>query len=84
MPVLNEIFANEVKLNKDVGGGLEYLFGRLLVESDKTAVQHYLEGLGYKTYLSEGEELVMMKIGRTLTLTFSFRDKTKGTLFVTY
>ncbi|MDD5726103.1 MAG: hypothetical protein PHC53_01675 [Patescibacteria group bacterium] len=84
LPILNQVFANEVKLNKDVSGGLEYLFGRLMTESDKTAVQHYLEGLGYKTYLSEGEELVMMKIGRTLTLTFSFRDKTKGTLFVTY
>lgn len=84
LPILNEVFANEVKLNKDVFGGLEYLFGRLMTESDKTAVQHYLEGQGYKTYLSEGEELVMMKIGRTLTLTFSFRDKTKGTLFVTY
>ncbi len=83
-PVLNEIFANEVKLNKDVSGGLDYIVGRLMTESDKTAVQKYLEAQGYKTYLSEGEELVMMKIGRTLTITFSFRDKTKGSIFVTY
>jgi hypothetical protein len=63
---------------------LEYILGRLVVESDKMAVQNYLEGLGYKTYLAEGDQLVMMKIGRTLTLTFSFHDKTKGTLYVTF
>ena len=84
LPVLNEVFANEVKLKKDVSGGLEYVFGRLVVESDKTAVQSHLEGLGYKTYLAEGDQLVMMKVGRTLTITFSFADKTQGTLFVTY
>ncbi len=84
LPILNQIFASEVKLKPDVSGGLEYVFGRLVIESDKTAVQKYLEGLGYKTYLAEGDQLVMMKIGRTLTITFSFYDKTKGTLFVTY
>ena len=84
LPILNQIFAGEVKLNKDVSGGLEYILGRLVVESDKMAVQNYLEGLGYKTYLAEGDQLVMMKIGRTLTLTFSFHDKTKGTLYVTF
>lgn len=84
LPVLNAIFNGEVKLNKDVAGGLEYILGRLVKESDKVAVQNYLEGLGYKTYLAEGSQLVMMKVGRTLTLTFSFADKTKGTLFVTF
>jgi len=84
LPVLKQVFANEVKLKPDVSGGLEYVLGRLVVESDKTAVQKYLEGIGYKTYLAEGDQLVMMKIGRTLTITFSFYDKTKGSLFVTY
>ncbi|MEK7064821.1 MAG: hypothetical protein AAB963_00050, partial [Patescibacteria group bacterium] len=84
LPILNQTFANKVKLKKDVSGGLEYVFGRLVVESDKTAAQSYLEGLGYKTYLAEGDQLVMMKVGRTLTITFSFADKTQGTLFVTY
>ncbi|MFA6424015.1 MAG: hypothetical protein WCV83_01725 [Candidatus Magasanikbacteria bacterium] len=84
LPVLNQIFSNEVKLKPDVFGGLEYVFGRLVNESDKTAVQKYLEGIGYKTYLAEGDQLVMMKIGRTLTITFSFADKTQGTLYVTY
>lgn len=84
LPILNQTFAGKVKLKKDVSGGLEYVFGRLVVESDKTAVQSYLEGLGYKTYLAEGDQLVMMKVGRTLTITFSFADKTQGTLFVTY
>ena len=84
LPVLNQIFSGEVKLKKDVSGGLEYVLGRLVTEDDKTATQSYLEGLGYKTYLAEGDQLVMMKIGRTLTLTFSLKDKTQGTLFVSY
>ncbi|PIS32420.1 hypothetical protein COT40_00075 [Candidatus Peregrinibacteria bacterium CG08_land_8_20_14_0_20_41_10] len=84
LPVLNEIFAGKVKLKPGVFGGLEYVLGRLVTESDKTATQKYLEGLGYKTYSAEGDQLVMMKIGRMLTLTFSFHNKTKGTLFVTY
>jgi len=84
LPALNQIFANKVKRGKDVFGGLEYIFGRLATASDITATQKHLEGLGYKTYLAEGNQLVMMKIGRTLTLTFPLQDKTKGTLFVTY
>ena len=83
-PILDGVFDGKVKLNKDVSGGLDYIFGRLTTESDKTTVQNYLEELGYKTYLAEGDQLVMMKIGRTLTLTFSLVDRTKGTLFVTY
>jgi len=84
LPILNELFVGEVKLKKDVSGGLDYIFGRLVTENDKTAVQNYLEGLGYKTYLAEGDQLVMMKIGRTLTITFSLKDKTQGTLFVSF
>ncbi|MFA6547509.1 MAG: hypothetical protein WCT11_01020 [Candidatus Magasanikbacteria bacterium] len=83
-PILNQIFSGEVKLKPDVSGGLEYVFGRLVNDSDKTAVQKYLEGIGYKTYLAEGDQLVMMKVGRTLTVTFSFADKTLGGLYVTY
>ena len=83
LPILNEIFAGEVKL-KDVFGGLDYIFKRLPTEDDKMAVQNYLEGLGYKTYSSEGDQSVVGKIGRTLTFSFSFVSKTKGTLFVTW
>lgn len=84
LPALQEIFANEVKLNGDVFFGLEYTFNRLVTVNDKTALQKYLEGRGYKTYLAEGDQLIMMKIGRTLTVTFSFSDKTKGTIYITY
>jgi hypothetical protein len=84
LPILNKVFNDEIKLKKDVSGGLEYVFGRLVTINDMAPVQHYLEGLGYKTYLAEGDQLVMMKIGRTLTLTFSLKEKTIGTLFVTY
>lgn len=84
LPALKEIFANEVKLNNDVFFGLEYTFNRLVTANDKTTLQKYLEGQGYKTYLAEGDQLIMMKIGRTLTITFSFSDKTKGTIYITY
>ncbi|MDD4611319.1 MAG: hypothetical protein PHU73_05220, partial [Patescibacteria group bacterium] len=84
LPVLNELYANKVKLKKDLSGVMEYVFGRLVTEADIAAVKQYLEGLGYKTYSTDTDQLVMMKIGRTLTLTFTLTDKTRGSLFVSY
>jgi hypothetical protein len=84
LPILNEQFANKVKLRKDVSGVMEYVFARLVSTNDIAPIQKYLEGRGYKTYSSDKDQIVMMKIGRTLTLTFSISDKTRGSLFVSH
>ncbi|MBU1018270.1 S-layer homology domain-containing protein [Patescibacteria group bacterium] len=85
MPILNEIFDNKVKLRDNFGGlSLDYAFNRLIMKNDITAVQKYLENLGYETADANDNKLIMMKVGRTLNLLFSLTNKMRGTLNVTY
>lgn len=86
MPILNELYNNEVKLwDNFYGMMLDFAFSRLTTEEDVAAVQEYYEGLGYeKIDAIGGNDLTMSKVGRTLNLDFSLTDKTKGTLEVTW
>ncbi|MFA6131705.1 MAG: hypothetical protein WC702_01375 [Patescibacteria group bacterium] len=85
LPGLNEVFNNEVKLRDNMGGfSLDYVFSRVVTEGDMAAVQAYLEDLGYTTYDSNTWQLTMMKVGYTLTMTFSIGNQNKGTLSVTF
>lgn len=84
-PGLNQVFNNEVKIRDNMGGfSLDYVFSRVVTEADVAAVQAYLEGIGYTTYDSNMWQLTMMKVGYTLTMTFSVGNQNKGTLSVTF
>ncbi len=85
LPILNQLFDNKVKLRDNFGGlSLDYTFNRLVTRDDVVVVQEGLEDIGYTTDTSEGGQLIMMKIGRTLNLVFSIRSKRHGTLEVTF
>jgi hypothetical protein len=86
LPILNQLFNQQVKLRDNFGGiTLDYIFGRLVTIDDMAAVKNYLEGVGYKdTDLSSGGKLVMTKIGLTLNLSFAIKDRIRGTLGVTW
>ena len=85
IPILNEIFDNEVKLRDNMGGySLDYTFSRLVTQMDVDAVQELLETAGYTTYDSGNGMLTMMKVGYTLSMTFSVYNQNKGTLGITF
>ncbi len=85
IPILKDVFANEVKLRDNMGGySLDYTFSRLVTQADVNAIQESLEAIGYTTYDSGNGMLTMMKIGYTLSMTFSVYNHNKGTLGVTY
>ena len=85
LPILNQLFNNKVKLRDNFGGiSLDYTFDRLVTRDDVEAVQEYLEGIGYTTNTSEGGQLIMMKIGRTLNIVFSIESKRHGTMEATF
>ncbi|MFA6435640.1 MAG: S-layer homology domain-containing protein [Candidatus Gracilibacteria bacterium] len=86
MPILNELYNNEVKLwDNFYGMMLDFAFSRLTTEEDVAAVQDYYEGLGYeKIEAIGGNDLTMSRVGRMLNFDFSITDKMKGTLEVTW
>jgi hypothetical protein len=86
LPILDEIYDNEVKLWDNFGGiSLDYCFGRLVTENDIRQLQEELEKLGYSLAMEiEDGKLIMSKVGRTLNLQFSIISKNKGTLSVTW
>ena len=84
-PILNDIFTNEVKLRDNMAGySLDYTFGRVVTQADVDAVRDSLETIGYTTYDSGNGMLTMMKVGYTLSMTFSIYNQNKGTLGVTF
>jgi hypothetical protein len=85
LPVLNQLYNNQVKLTDNMSGAmLDYLFSRVVTKDDKAAVKKYLEGLGYKTQDETEYQLTMYKVGYFLNLTFSLNNTNKGFLEITY
>lgn len=85
LPGLNEVFDDAVKLRDNLGGySLDYVFSRVVTESDVTAVKEYLEDIGYTTYDSDSNQLTMMRVGYFLSMTFSVGNQNKGILSVTF
>jgi len=84
-PGLNQVFNNEVKLRDNMAGySLDYVFNRVVTETDVIAMREYLEGIGYTTYDADSDQLTMMKIGYFLSMTFSVGNQNKGLLGVTF
>jgi hypothetical protein len=85
LPILNQIYNNQVKLTDNMSGSmLSYVFARIVTGEDMTAVKTYLEGLGYKTQDEGTYQLTMYKVGYFLNLTFSINNNSKAFLNVTY
>lgn len=85
LPVLNQLYNNQVKLTDNMSGSmLDYIFNRIVTKDDKTVVKKYLEGLGYKTQDETEYQLTIYKVGYFLNLTFSLNNTNKGFLEITY
>jgi hypothetical protein len=85
LPILNQLYDNQVKLTDNMGGAmLDYIFARVVTADDVIAVKKYLEGKGYKTQDESTKQLTMYKVGYFLTLTFSTNNEDKAFLEVTY
>jgi len=85
MPILKQIFNNKVKMTDSLAGmWLDYVFPRLVTRQDVLVVEEYYKGLGYKIDESEGGDLYVSKIGRSLHLDFSITSQLAGKLEVTF
>jgi len=85
LPILNQLYNNQVKMTDNMDGAmLYYVFSRIITKDDMTAVKNYLEGLGYKTQDEGLYELTTYKPGYFLILTFSTNNFDKAFLKVTY
>lgn len=85
LPILNQLFNNQVKMTDSMNGmWLTYYFPRLVTRADVEAVQKYYEGLGYKIDESEGGRLSVSKIGLSLRMTFSIQNSMAGKLEVLF
>ncbi|MFA6424018.1 MAG: hypothetical protein WCV83_01740 [Candidatus Magasanikbacteria bacterium] len=85
LPILNQLYNNQVKLNDNMGGSmLSYVFGRVITTEDMTAVKNYLVGLGYKTQDEGQYQLTIYKVGYFLNLTFTVNNLNNASLDVTY
>jgi len=85
LPILNQLYNNQVKLTDNMGGAmLSYIFDRVITKEDVVAVKNYLVGLNYKTQDEGNNQLTMYKPGYFLILTFSVNHKDKAFLDVTY
>lgn len=85
MPILKEIFENEVKLwDEDVAGWVAYRFNRLVTEDDINEIADALENIGYGIDSNDNKDFTATKIGMTLNLHFYLGDTNTGRLDVMY
>ncbi|HUT21962.1 MAG TPA: hypothetical protein VMX18_00975 [Candidatus Bipolaricaulota bacterium] len=72
LPILNEVFDDQVKLKDNMKSmWLTYVFSRLVTRADVIMVQEKYQALGYKVEESEGGSLWLTRVGLTLHMTFS-------------
>lgn len=85
LPLLNEVFNNEVKIkDSEKSMWLTYVFNRLVTRADVEAVQKKYQELGYKIDESRGGTLNVSKVGLALRLTFSIQNSMAGKLEVMF
>jgi len=85
LPILNQLYNNQVKLKDNLSGQmLSYAFDRMVTADDMTAVKNYLVGLGYKMQDEGTYQLTMYKPGYWLIMSFSINNTNKAFLDVTY
>lgn len=85
MPILKEVFENEVKLwDNDVSGWVAYRFNRLVTEDDIEKTITALEALGYKIDSNDNKDFTATRIGMTLNFHFYLGNTNTGRLDVMY
>ena len=85
LPILNQIFSNQVKMTDSLASmWQDYVFPRLVTRDDVLTVENYYRGLGYKIDESEGGDLYVSRVGLTMHLDFSITSQLIGKLEVTY
>ncbi len=85
LPILNQLYNNKVKTTDNMGGAmLRYMFDRVIIKDDLTAVKKYLIGIDYKAQDEGSNQLTMYKPGYFLVMTFSVGNLSKAFLDVTY
>lgn len=85
MPIVNKLFADQVKLTDNMGGAmLSYTFNREVTAADKSTVKNSLEALGYKIVADDEYQLTASKVGFFLILSFSINNTNKSFLTVTF
>jgi len=85
LPILNQVFNNQVKMVDSMNSmWLTYYLPRLVTRADVEAIQKYYEKLGYKIDEFEGGRLYISWVGLTLHFTFSTSDSMKGKISVLF
>ena len=85
LPILNQLFNNQVKMTENMGGAmLYYVVNRIITKNDITEVKNYLSGLDYKTQDEGTYDLTVYKPGYFLILTFATDNANKAFIKVTY
>ncbi|MFA4830638.1 MAG: hypothetical protein WC862_01915 [Patescibacteria group bacterium] len=85
LPILNQLYNSKVKMTDNMGGAmLRYMFDRVIIKDDLTAVKNYLIGIDYKVQDEGNNQLTMYKPGYFLVMTFSVGNLNKAFLDVTY
>ncbi|MFA5792284.1 MAG: S-layer homology domain-containing protein [Candidatus Gracilibacteria bacterium] len=85
MPILNEVFNNEVKLWDDTASAwVSYRFSRLVTDGDIEEIVTALEDLGYGIDSNDNGDFTATKIGLTLNFHFYLGDYNAGKLDVMY
>jgi hypothetical protein len=85
MPILNEVFNNEVKLWDDFEGGwVAYRFNRLVTKEDISKIETAMKTFDYKIDSNDNGDFTATKIGATLNFHFMLGDTNTGQLDVTY
>jgi len=84
-PILNEVFADQVKLKDNMKSmWLTYIFPRQVTRTDVEVIQKKYEALGYKIIESSGGNLWVSRVGLTLHFTFSTQDSMIGKVEVLF
>lgn len=85
LPILDEVFDNEVKLWDDTAGGwVAYRFNRLVTDEDIEMIKTTLKELGYGIDSNTNGDFTATKIGLTLNFHFKLGDLNSGQLDVMY
>lgn len=85
MPILKNIFNNEVKLwDEDISGWVAYRFKRLVTKDDIDKTEAALENLGYKIDRNDNRDFTATRIGQTLNFHFYLGNTNMGRLDIMY
>lgn len=85
MPILKNVFDNEVKLwDEDPTGWVAYRFKRLVTKDDIDKTEAALVNIGYKIDRNDNRDFTATKIGQTLNFHFYLGNTNMGRLDIMF